>query len=164
MEELNEMIPYKKNKTVKRIILITILFVMFVLSLLLGTYAFWIMTRTQESTNVISTMKCLAITLEDETAAIDLDEAYPLIHEDGMNTNPYTFKLTNNCGNNIRADISLEVLNTTTLSDEYVRISIDPTHNLLSSKTKGTATITGATSYILQEEFYLHLMNQKNII
>ena len=129
---------------------------LFSLLILFGiTYAFWQVAVTQDNPNIITTLACLDTTLTDETAAIYFTNEYPISNDAGMARNPYSFTVTNICDNPVNVDITLEVLQNTTLSPDYLRVSLNragiPTDNSDTINTFDTMmpSIIGATSYVL---------------
>ena len=122
------------------------------------SYAYWLITDTQENPNTINIANCLTLTLEDVTSAISISGGIPLTNAEGMQTNPYTFKVKNTCNMTVTANINLEVLNTTTLNHGYARVSLQDSgvstdnSKLLTSYDSTLPTITSATSYILRDD------------
>ncbi len=102
----------------KKIILPVIgLIVVGVLVLLLGTYAYWQVTRKQTSRNLVGSA-CLDITFSNETGDIDLENQWPTSDSDGSKLVPYTFTLTNTCPD--------ELVNYTVALEEIKDDSDDP--------------------------------------
>lgn len=58
------------------------------------SYALWVTTTTQQSVNKI-TSNCLQIELLDKTAAIQLENAYPLRDQESKQLIPYEFTIKN---------------------------------------------------------------------
>ena len=109
----------------KKLILISIISMFLVALILLGgTFALWFARNVQEGTNRIASLTCLATSINDVTDAININNAYPITNEDGMNTKPYSFSITNNCDIYVSVDITLEVQSLTTMPLEYVRVSL----------------------------------------
>ena len=81
-----------------------------VISALGITYSYLKVDKVQENDNIINTLSCLSITL-DQQEAITLNPAIPITDEEAMNTLiPHTFKLKNNCRTRITTNINLESL------------------------------------------------------
>ena len=83
----------KKNKIIGLSIGILIVLIIVVSS----TYAYWQITRTQETPNDI-VAACLSLDLNDaseENKGIDLDSAWPISDEEAQTLTGYTFTVTN---------------------------------------------------------------------
>ena len=68
---------------------------------------------------------CLSIELVEESESIRMENAYPILDEEGMRTTPYTFTIRNTCDTFIDYEVSLGMLETTTLKSEYVAAVLD---------------------------------------
>ncbi len=91
---------------------------------LVGTsYALWQITLTQESTNVV-TAGCFNIEFQDNNP-ITLENAVPITDDEGSKLTPYSFTLTNTCDTLVKYQINLEVLDSTTLNNEYVKTKFE---------------------------------------
>jgi len=155
----------KNNKESKSNAVIGLIFTIAIVAVLGGVYAYWLATRTQTTTNIITTMGCLSVVLESDTAAINIANAYPISNNTGMTTTPYTFTIENECTTDLSSDITLEILSPTTLDSQYVRSSLQQTGvTTENSKILGgvggvpttTTTITGAkASHILLADVIL---------
>ena len=90
------------------------------------SYALWSTTVTQESINKI-TSDCLKIELKDKTAAIQLENAYPLRDKEAKELVPYEFTIRNTCNSLIKYDVNLEImdLGENQLATQYISVSID---------------------------------------
>ena len=84
----------------------------------------WRLTLKQTDENKIIS-SCLSIEIIDESDEIKMENAYPITDEDGMKTMPYTFTIRNTCNTFIDYEVSLGMLNTTTLKSEYVAAVLD---------------------------------------
>ena len=87
------------------------------------TYAYWILTRKQEGTNIVNTA-CLDIDMVGKNDIL-LEKAYPILDEEGLKLKPYTFTITNNCEDYADYEISLEMLSETNLDSEFVKIALN---------------------------------------
>ena len=71
----------------------------------------------------------MSISLEDVTEGIRLEKAYPILDEEGMQTTPYEFTITNTCDTFISYDVILGVLAnedpTTDMNASYIAAVID---------------------------------------
>jgi len=146
----------KQDNDAKRNIVIGLVFTIVLVCMLGMVYAYWLVNRTQDTTNIITTMGCLSVALESDTPAINVANAYPISTDAGMLTTPYTFTLENECETALMSNITLELLGATTLDSLYVRSSLQETgvsannSRLLSSVTTTTTTISGAkASHVL---------------
>ena len=84
----------------------------------------WRLTLKQTDENKIIS-SCLSIEIIDESDEIKMENTYPITDEDGMKTMPYTFTIRNTCNTFIDYEVSLGMLNTTTLKSEYVAAVLD---------------------------------------
>ncbi|MCI8568305.1 MAG: hypothetical protein HFG48_03190 [Bacilli bacterium] len=138
------------NKNNKKMIIA----MMLVLSLILifgVSYALWQITLKQETTNRITT-GCFNVEFTDKNQ-ITLDNAYPISDEKGKKLTPYTFTITNTCDTLVKYQINLDILNTTTLTnDSYVKATLNESSpSVLSNYDIVNKTIENAnTSYNLE--------------
>ena len=88
------------------------------------SYAYWRLTLQQTGENKIAS-SCLSIELVEESESIRMENAYPILDEEGMQTTPYTFTIRNTCDTFIDYEVSLGMLETTTLKSEYVAAVLD---------------------------------------
>ena len=131
-----------KNKKIT----IAIISVVALLLVLIGlTYAYWLVTKTQTNSNIISSA-CLDITLDDESDAINLGSQYPLSNEEGMALTPYTFTVTNNCNTSVDYQVALESIGdeATAIASSALKVALDTKAELLSNKATVTPTVSGA--------------------
>ena len=116
----------------KRNILITIVLLIGVIAIIGVSYAIWSLNLTQTGQNDIAS-SCFNITFTDKNN-ISLQKAYPILDEDGKKLTPYEFTITNTCNSYASFNVNLEVLNTTTLTNN------DAVKVMISSKTGATET------------------------
>ena len=131
----------KNKKTIIAIISIVAL-----LLVLLGvTYAYWLVTKTQTNSNIISSA-CLDITLDNETNDINLTSQYPMSDEDGMKLTPYTFTVTNNCNTSVDYQVALESIGeeATAIKTSAIKVALDNNVILLTYAGNVETTINGA--------------------
>ena len=114
----------KENKNINTLIVIAIM--MFIVAMIGVSYGLWQMSWAQETTNTI-TAKCFNNTFTDGDA-INTDGMEPTTDEEGMTLDPYTFKLENTCEINVAYQVNIEILSTSTLSEEHVRLSYHTTN------------------------------------
>jgi hypothetical protein len=107
------------------------------------SYAYFLITKTQTSTNIVNT-KCFTMSFTDADN-INLNGAYPLTDSDGKKLTPYTFTINNTCDTNANYAINLETLSASTLDISHVKTEINSGDaKLLNSLTSATTTIDGA--------------------
>ena len=131
----------KNKKTIIAIISIVAL-----LLVLLGvTYAYWLVTKTQTNSNIISSA-CLDITLDNETNDINLTSQYPMSDEDGMKLTPYTFTITNNCNTSLDYQVALESIGdeANAIKATSLKVALDTNADLLSNRASVSSTVNGA--------------------
>ena len=119
------------------------------------SYAVWRISLIQTSSNTISTA-CFDITFKEDSEAIQLEKAYPILDEEGMTGTPYTFTLTNNCDGYASYQINLEVLNETTLDSKYIKVYLDSSSPSILSDLQVTSTTLdeATTAYILNTGYF----------
>ena len=110
------------------------------------TYALFTIFLKQTENNSLATRTCFSTSLTEETSKITLDKAYPLTHEKGLETTPFTFKLTNNCDKPVKVYVTIDSTyrtstDTAYLSDSYIRENI----NLKGETTAPSAVLTKQT-------------------
>ena len=116
----------------KRNILIIIVLLIGIIAIIGVSYALWVLKLTQTGQNEIVS-SCFNITFTEKDN-ISLQKAYPILDEDGKKLTPYEFTITNTCDSYASFNINLEVLNTTTLTNN------DAVKVMISSKTGDTET------------------------
>ena len=126
----------KENK--KAIIILILLLIALSVGI---SYAYWRLILQQTGENKIAS-SCLTIELIDESESIKMENAYPIIDEEGMQTTPYTFTIRNTCDTFIDYEVSLGMLETTTLKSEYIAAVLDY-NEIKTLNTYEEATIDG---------------------
>ena len=116
----------------KRNILVIAVLLIGVVAIIGVSYALWVLNLTQQGQNDIAS-SCFNITFTDKDN-ISLQKAYPILDEDGKKLTPYEFTITNTCDSYASFNVNLEVLNTTTLTNN------DAVKVMISSKTGDTET------------------------
>lgn len=116
----------------KRNILVLIVLLIGIIAIIGVSYALWVLNLTQTGQNDIVT-SCFNITFTDKDN-ISLQKAYPILDEEGKKLTPYEFTITNTCDSYASFNVNLEVLNTTTLTNN------DAVKAMISSKTGATET------------------------
>ena len=117
-----------KSKENRRKIYISLLVT--VICLIGLTYALFTIFLKQTENNSLATRTCFSTSLTEATSKITLDKAYPLNHEKGLETTPFTFKLTNNCDKPVKVYVTIDSTYRTStsssyLSDSYIRENIN---------------------------------------
>ena len=116
----------------KRNILVIAVLLIGVVAIIGVSYALWSLNLTQTGKNdIASTCFNISFTEKDN---ISLQKSYPLYDKDGKKLTPYEFTITNNCDSYASFNVNLEVLNTTTLTNN------DAVKVMISSKTGATET------------------------
>ena len=115
-----------KGKTVT----LTIIGIFLLISLVIGiSYSLWRVNLFQTTANTLAS-DCFNITFTEENN-IELLNTYPMYDEDGSKLTPYTFTSKNNCVSYATYQINLEVLNNSTLNDQYLKVMLDEMVRLL---------------------------------
>ena len=150
-------------------ILIIIIILIAILSIIGVSYAVWILNLSQTGQNVISS-SCFNVTFTDKDS-INLDKTYPLLDEDGKKLTPYEFTITNNCDSYASYNVNLDILNSTTLTnDNAIKIMLASKENgtekemstsLLSSLTSTTKTLSDASKSFNLTTGYLNANESK---
>ena len=100
----------EKNKTNKVLIILGIL--IGILSLLGISYAIWVLKLQQTNFNIVNS-SCLKLNLINEKNDINIENAYPLLNEEGKSLTPYEFTIENTCDLFVSYSVNLEVLDET---------------------------------------------------
>ena len=85
----------------KSIIICIFSIISLLLILVLGSYAYLRSTNSQTTTNTITSLNCLEVSITRESSLVDSDytikltNAYPISDEEGLNTTPYVFTVKN---------------------------------------------------------------------
>ncbi|MCR4581653.1 MAG: DUF285 domain-containing protein, partial [Bacilli bacterium] len=137
-----------------------IISIFLVLSLMLSSsYALWISSISQESTNIVQS-DCFEIALTDNNP-IGLSASFPLRDSDGVKTTPYTFTIKNICNHPADFQINLETLNTSTIDEEFIKADLNGHIIEYNSAESIETTIDGAKSAIKLYEDTLAINSSK---
>ena len=138
----------------KKVLIIIIISLLLILSIVGISYALWTLNLTQTGENDIATT-CFNISFTEKDN-ICLQKSYPLYDADGEKLTPYEFTITNNCDSYASYNVNLEVLNTTTLTNnEAIKVMFSKKEDgaeselkldLLSNYETVTKTLNNATS------------------
>ena len=144
MEEL------EKNINKRKIYISLLVSVICIISV---SYAFFVLYLRQTDNNAVTALSCFTSTLTEENSAINLSNEFPIKDEDGIKKTPFTFKITNNCNNYVKAYITINSLKEGTANyilSKYMKANVS---------TKGT---TDGTSLIIGTQNTKILDNKHN--
>ncbi len=105
------------------------------------SYAFFVLYLRQTDNNSVTALSCFTSTLTEENSAINLSNEFPIKDEDGLKKTPFTFKITNNCNNYVKAYITIDPLKegtTNYILSKYMKANIST-----KGSTDGTSLIIG---------------------
>ena len=132
MEEL------EKNINKRKIYISLLVSVICIISV---SYAFFVLYLRQTDNNTVTALSCFTSTLTEENSAINLTNEFPIKDEDGMKKTPFTFKITNNCNNYVKAYITMDSLKEGTANyilSKYMKANVST-----KGSTDGTSLIIG---------------------
>ena len=132
MEEL------EKNINKRKIYISLLVTVICIISV---SYAFFVLYLRQTDNNAVTALSCFTSTLTEENSAINLSNEFPIKDEDGIKKTPFTFKITNNCNNYVKAYITIDPLNEGTANyilSKYMKANVST-----KGATDGTSLIIG---------------------
>ena len=132
MEEL------EKNINKRKIYISLLVTVICIISV---SYAFFVLYLRQTDNNAVTALSCFTSTLTEENSAINLTNEFPIKDEDGMKKTPFTFKITNNCNNYVKAYITMDSLKEGTANyilSKYMKANVST-----KGSTDGTSLIIG---------------------
>ena len=132
MEELEKNINKRK---IYISLLVTVLCIIGV------SYAFFVLYLRQTDNNSVTALSCFTSTLTEESGAINLTDEFPIKDEDGIKKTPFTFKITNNCNNYVKAYITIDPLKEGTANyilSKYMKANVST-----KGSTDGTSLIIG---------------------
>ena len=132
MEEL------EKNINKRKIYISLLVTVICIISV---SYAFFVLYLRQTDNNAVTALSCFTSTLTEENSAINLSNEFPIKDEDGLKKTPFTFKITNNCNNYVKAYITIDPLKEGTANyilSKYMKANVST-----KGSTDGTSLIIG---------------------
>ncbi len=138
---------YKKIRIILSVLLVVIL--------LIGTsFAIFQNFARQSGTNNLGATNCFSVTFEGVNNAINLANDYPIPDSEGLERDPYTFKVTNNCNQYLSLSIGVETLSTSEIPSNLVKGVIVnnggiPTSASILSSGKTMEAQNGGTAYEL---------------
>ena len=108
----------------------------------------------QSRTNNLGATNCFSVTFEGVNNAINLANDYPIPDSEGLERDPYTFKVTNNCNQYLSLSIGVETLSTSEIPSNLikgviVKNGVIPTSAMLLSSGKTMEAQNGGTAYEL---------------
>ena len=109
-----------KRKMSAKIIAILVLTV-FITSAV--TYGYFAANKSQTGNNTLLT-ECFNIDMTNESASINLSNAYPISNKKGQETTPYSFTLTNTCATTAKYYIIVDS-KTNSFDDRYLNVSVN---------------------------------------
>ena len=105
-------------------VLLCVIGIFLVTSILIGmSYALWVFSVSQESTNVVRS-DCFEITYSDGNA-INLTNTIPLTDKEARELDPYSFTIKNICNQVVDYSVNIETLNTSTMDLDAVATKLD---------------------------------------
>ena len=114
-------------KEKKKKILILSIAIISVIAIIAGsTYAYWQITKTQETPNDI-VAACLDITMQNEAGTFGLDKAWPISDNEGEALTGYTFDVKNNCDEAVNYIVGINSVEGSTddyLADSSIKIKL----------------------------------------
>ncbi len=112
----------------KKLILIISLVIMILLSvILLITMAFINPVIDQAAITNVNVSTCGYFRLDETSASINLENSYPMTDNVGLDTDPYSFKLTNSCEENKGFNLYLVVSTDSQMSEESIKVNLSTT-------------------------------------
>ena len=158
----------KKLKSKKIVILALAL--LFLISIGIS-YAYWRYAVMQTKENNL-TSSCLSISLTEESDAINLEKAYPITDEEGMDLTPYTFTIKNTCNSFISYEVALGILEESDLSSSYIAAVLN-TNEIkklneypeveIEGYKEGRLLQTGSLSYEDEETYSLRIWMDESV-
>ena len=108
----------------------------------------------QSGTNNLGATNCFSVTFSGVNNAINLANDYPIPDSEGLEREPYTFKVTNNCNQYLSLSIGVETLSTSEIPSNLIKGVIvknggTPTSATLLSSGKTMVAQNGGTAYEL---------------
>ena len=131
----------EKNKNKRKVYISLLVTVMCIIGV---SYAFFMLYLRQSENNSVTALSCFSTSLTEENSAINLTDEYPISDEGGMKKTPFTFKITNNCDNYVKAYITIDPLKEGTsnyILSKYMKANVST-----KGSTDGTSLIIGNQS------------------
>ena len=118
------------------------------------SYAYWYITKLQDTTNNATT-GCFNLELTNQQNEISLSNAYPITDEEGLKLKPFSFTIHNTCSIFAHYYVNLELLEGTTINSKFIatRVNNEEIKTLDTFKTTSTSIKNSITSYTLAEGY-----------
>src|SRR5574344_1158643 len=120
------------KKLFNKYILIVLAAIIIVLVAYAGiSFAVFTNSTSQSSTNTMTALDCVNVTFTGNTDSVNLTNMYPMTDNEGMETSPYNFTVTNACANYVEYYLIASVISTASqLNSSYVKAELDGKLNL----------------------------------
>ena len=141
---------YKKIRIILSVLLVVIL--------LIGTsFAIFQNFARQSGTNNLGATNCFSVIFEGVNNAINLANDYPIPDSEGLERDPYTFKVTNNCNQYLSLSIGVETLSTSEIPSNLIKGVIvkngeTPANSIILSNGKVMEAQNSGSAYSLLED------------
>ena len=111
----------------------------------------------QSGTNNLGATNCFSVTFEGVNNAINLANDYPIPDSEGLERDPYTFKVTNNCNQYLSLSIGVETLSTSEIPSNLIKGVIvkngeTPANSIILSNGKVMEAQNSGSAYSLLED------------
>ena len=127
----------------KKKLSLSVVAIMLTILICLGiTYALWMRTYEQSEDNLVGT-GCFDVSFSDGDS-INLVDAYPITDAEGLDLEPYSFKLENICSITASYMVKVEITSDSTLPENHIKIAIDNQTSMISDLDTGISTLTKA--------------------
>ena len=138
-------------------------FIVFVVSGIGITYSLWSKTFSQSGENKLVS-DCFHITFQEVSgSSITLENAYPIVDEEGKKLTPYEFSITNQCSVPVEYQINFETTKETTMKEEYVKLMFQEMEpKLVTDYERVDVTLKNGKNAYLIEQGYLDKEESKN--
>jgi hypothetical protein len=138
-------------------------FIVFVVSGIGITYSLWSKTFSQTGENKLVS-DCFHITFQEVSgSSITLENAYPIVDEEGKKLTPYEFSITNQCSVPVEYQINFETTKETTMKEEYVKLMFQEMEpKLVTDYERVDVTLKNGKNAYLIEQGYLDKEESKN--
>ena len=111
----------------------------------------------QSSTNNLGATNCFSISFEGVSDALNLENDYPIPDKEGLQRDPYTFKVTNTCDSYLSLVIGVETLSTSEIPASLIKgvikkSGITPTSATILSSGNTMEAQNGGVAYELLKD------------
>lgn len=153
------------NQKNKRLLVVYSSLLAIVVTVIGITYAYFRLFKTQKNQNEITTRNCLDTSLTENSAEVNITDAFPISDNEGMKLTPYTFTVTNNCDSYVKIYITLKSIykndsSSTYLKDDFIKANLSQGDVINSISTK-ISTLTSAKLDSSDEGYILKTLNLK---